>query len=135
MEPRAVVVEVRGPVCSLVHWRCSRWEKHMPARKLLSLAFGSLAPTLAVVGGVVAACGGSGSPALAPSAPAAAPVAAPAPNAPAGESAAAIGRTIPHELAGREACLGCHAEGTPTGVPADHKGRDNSSCTGCHHPK
>ena len=41
-------------------------------------------------------------------------------------------KPIPHELAGREACLACHA---PTGVkpvPATHAGRTNETCQACH---
>jgi hypothetical protein len=41
---------------------------------------------------------------------------------------------IPHALVGRENCLTCH--GTSGGyaqqIPADHVGRTNETCTGCH---
>jgi mono/diheme cytochrome c family protein len=42
---------------------------------------------------------------------------------------------IPHSLAGRDNCLGCHqtgANGAPV-VPADHAGRTNDICQSCHH--
>jgi hypothetical protein len=42
---------------------------------------------------------------------------------------------IPHTLAGRENCLGCHAEGTDLGVPASHVGRTSNVCTACHQPE
>ena len=41
---------------------------------------------------------------------------------------------IPHELAGREACLACHGEGGLKPVPADHDGRTNDTCQTCHQP-
>jgi hypothetical protein len=43
---------------------------------------------------------------------------------------------IPHPLEGRDACLVCHetgAAGAPK-VPADHVGRTNEMCRGCHQP-
>lgn len=46
---------------------------------------------------------------------------------------------IPHTLEGRSACTSCHTVGGPgvgaaggTGLPADHQGRTDSACTGCH---
>lgn len=42
---------------------------------------------------------------------------------------------IPHSLEDRENCLGCHAEGTDSGVPADHAGRTSNVCTVCHQPE
>lgn len=41
---------------------------------------------------------------------------------------------IPHPLAGHEDCLSCHATGVggAPAVPADHSGRTNATCTGCH---
>jgi nitrate/TMAO reductase-like tetraheme cytochrome c subunit len=43
---------------------------------------------------------------------------------------------IPHDLAGRDDCLACHA---PSGglkpAPADHVGRANDSCQACHRPQ
>ena len=42
---------------------------------------------------------------------------------------------IPHSLKGMDNCLNCHGEGKLKPVPADHKGRDNKSCTQCHQPK
>lgn len=41
---------------------------------------------------------------------------------------------IPHPLEGREACLACHETGVAgaTQIPADHTGRTNEICTGCH---
>jgi hypothetical protein len=40
---------------------------------------------------------------------------------------------IPHTLEGRSACLACHGPGKVKPVPADHAGRAESTCTGCHH--
>jgi hypothetical protein len=49
---------------------------------------------------------------------------------------AALAPAIPHDLAGREACLTCH---DPSGglrpAPADHAGRTNDTCQGCHQPQ
>ncbi len=43
--------------------------------------------------------------------------------------------TIPHDLAGRDQCLLCHAVGGPApNVPADHAGRTNDMCESCHKP-
>jgi len=39
--------------------------------------------------------------------------------------------TLPHPLAGREACLTCHSSG-PQAMPADHAGRTQESCLTCH---
>ena len=41
---------------------------------------------------------------------------------------------IPHTLEGREDCLVCHQTGAVqvTKIPADHSGRTNAICTGCH---
>ena len=42
---------------------------------------------------------------------------------------------VPHELAGREDCLMCHAAGAMEVVPdapADHEGRGDQYCTLCH---
>jgi hypothetical protein len=43
---------------------------------------------------------------------------------------------IPHPLAGRDACLACHEAGLAGApkVPADHAGRTNDICRGCHQP-
>lgn len=43
---------------------------------------------------------------------------------------------IPHTLEGRETCLTCHQEGLggAPAVPADHEGRTDAMCTGCHAP-
>ena len=48
---------------------------------------------------------------------------------------------IPHTLEGRSACTGCHAVGGPgvgvtggVGTPADHQGRTDATCLGCHKP-
>jgi hypothetical protein len=53
-------------------------------------------------------------------------------------SAAAQGTPpgIPHPLEGRDACLGCHETGLGGApkVPADHAGRTNEICRGCHLP-
>ncbi|MBI5500965.1 MAG: hypothetical protein HY907_12035 [Deltaproteobacteria bacterium] len=40
---------------------------------------------------------------------------------------------IPHTLEGRAACLTCHGEGKLKPAPADHAGRADATCTGCHH--
>jgi len=43
---------------------------------------------------------------------------------------------IPHDLAGRDNCLMCHAPGAMEPVqdtPADHVGRENTNCRMCHH--
>ena len=46
---------------------------------------------------------------------------------------------IPHTLDGRSACTGCHTVGAAgvgapggTGLPADHQGRTDAICQGCH---
>ncbi|MCL4459859.1 MAG: cytochrome c3 family protein [Chloroflexi bacterium] len=41
---------------------------------------------------------------------------------------------IPHPLEGRSACLACHQSGVAGApkVPADHSGRTDAMCTGCH---
>ncbi|MCL5256496.1 MAG: cytochrome c3 family protein [Chloroflexi bacterium] len=39
---------------------------------------------------------------------------------------------IPHGVTGREDCLSCHVSGSMIGVPADHAGRMNQTCLGCH---
>jgi hypothetical protein len=43
---------------------------------------------------------------------------------------------IPHPLEGRDACLACHETGLAGApqVPADHAGRTNEMCRGCHQP-
>ncbi len=42
---------------------------------------------------------------------------------------------IPHPIAGREQCLTCHVTGgAAEAVPADHAGRTNATCQGCHKP-
>lgn len=41
---------------------------------------------------------------------------------------------IPHDLAGREDCLSCHAPNGQVPVPADHAGRENDMCPVCHKP-
>jgi hypothetical protein len=45
----------------------------------------------------------------------------------------AQGPVVPHEVAGREACLTCHASGEHA-VPEDHAGRPDSTCLTCHQP-
>ena len=40
---------------------------------------------------------------------------------------------IPHSLEGRSACLTCHDIGKMKPMPADHAGRAEATCTGCHH--
>lgn len=39
--------------------------------------------------------------------------------------------TVPHPIAGREACLSCHTSG-PQAMPADHAGRTQETCLTCH---
>lgn len=39
---------------------------------------------------------------------------------------------VPHAIAGREDCLSCHVAGSMIGIPADHSGRENSTCLACH---
>jgi hypothetical protein len=41
---------------------------------------------------------------------------------------------IPHSLEGRADCLVCHGPDGVRPFPADHAGRGNDSCTGCHAP-
>lgn len=52
-------------------------------------------------------------------------------SAPSGGGAPAI----PHDLAGRADCLMCHDTGKSKAFPANHAGRPNTSCQGCHKPK
>ena len=40
----------------------------------------------------------------------------------------------PHELEGRENCLGCHKAGFLQTMPADHAGRPQDKCKDCHKP-
>jgi hypothetical protein len=42
--------------------------------------------------------------------------------------------TVPHTLNDRGACSDCHAEGGIKPLLADHEGRADDSCTGCHLP-
>jgi hypothetical protein len=41
---------------------------------------------------------------------------------------------VSHDIAGKEACLVCHAIGASPilDVPADHEGRGNETCMWCH---
>jgi len=65
--------------------------------------------------------------------PAAAAEATPAASA---EGAQAGPPAIPHDLAGRDNCLICHAaDSSIKPVPADHAGRTNDTCQACHKPK
>jgi hypothetical protein len=43
---------------------------------------------------------------------------------------------IPHDLTGRQDCLSCHEQGVNGApkFPANHAGRTNDMCQGCHHP-
>jgi cytochrome b subunit of formate dehydrogenase len=52
--------------------------------------------------------------------------------APALAGAPAGPKPIPHDLAGREKCDACHGPGDLKPYPADHQGRTNDTCTGCH---
>jgi hypothetical protein len=92
----------------------------------------------ACVGAMVAACGGAATP------QAQAPEAVEQPTAtgndPAGTQSAQGPSVIPHVIEGRENCTSCHTDpGTsPAGeagaMPADHAGRTDSTCQGCHSP-
>ncbi len=42
--------------------------------------------------------------------------------------------SIPHATAGRDDCLSCHGTGKVKPAPANHAGRDNGVCKGCHQP-
>lgn len=46
-----------------------------------------------------------------------------------------VGSTIPHSLAGREACTACHGKGAIKPYPSDHAGRPDSACVTCHQTK
>lgn len=77
----------------------------------------------------------AGQPTAAPAAPQPTAAAAPAPAQPAGIPA------IPHPVQGREQCTTCHTIGGPgvgvpggLGIPADHQGRTDATCQGCHKP-
>jgi cytochrome b subunit of formate dehydrogenase len=64
---------------------------------------------------------------------AAAPAAAVAPPAPPAPPAPASGPpAVPHTLDGRADCGMCHGAGGSIPMPADHAGRGNDTCTGCH---
>ncbi len=39
---------------------------------------------------------------------------------------------IPSDHAGRTVCMGCHATLPQPALPADHKGRDDTTCAACH---
>ncbi|MDP2729465.1 MAG: hypothetical protein Q8O55_03155 [Dehalococcoidales bacterium] len=41
---------------------------------------------------------------------------------------------IPHTLEGRDDCLVCHGESGIKPFPANHAGRTNDMCRGCHQP-
>lgn len=67
------------------------------------------------------------------------PTKAPAPGAtPAAQPTGAAGGPpkIPHPLQNRDNCLACHQTGVGGApkVPADHAGRTNDLCKGCHQP-
>jgi hypothetical protein len=81
------------------------------------------AAVLAVAAAALGACGGP-----------AAPAASTPSTGPAAATSQAAAPEIPHDLAGRDDCTSCHELGAkaPTGMPADHKDRNNASCTGCH---
>lgn len=72
-----------------------------------------------------------------PASPAPEPTQSPAPAAPAPAGPA----SIPHPVQGQEQCTLCHTVGGPgtggaggTGIPADHQGRADATCTACHQP-
>jgi hypothetical protein len=67
---------------------------------------------------LLAACGGG---------------AAPTPPPPPPPPPAATPSAIPHPMEGRDNCLMCHTSGD-VAVPANHAGRTNDTCTGCHKP-
>ncbi len=59
----------------------------------------------------------------------------PTTDEPATEETGATGTPpIPHDLAGRDDCLQCHGEAGLKPIPADHTGRINDICQGCHQP-
>jgi hypothetical protein len=84
---------------------------------------------------MVAACGGA--PTAEPQTPN--PVETPGSASPKDDAKPAEGPTaIPHSIEGREACSTCHTApgASPVGeagaLPADHAGRADSGCQGCH---
>ncbi len=40
--------------------------------------------------------------------------------------------SVPHATAGREDCVSCHGAGQVRPFPADHQGRTDNTCLGCH---
>jgi formate dehydrogenase gamma subunit len=54
------------------------------------------------------------------------------PTAGGGEATLLSLMVIPHEVAGRENCLMCHALEGALPMPADHEGRPNTTCLVCH---
>ena len=71
--------------------------------------------------------------------PTPAPTAAPTPTTTPAATATptpsgAVPPAVPHSLAGRDQCLGCHGSGSTAfpQVPADHAGRTEDTCTLCH---
>jgi nitrate/TMAO reductase-like tetraheme cytochrome c subunit len=66
---------------------------------------------------------------------AAATAAATTESATAGQAPGSQAPAIPHELAGRDNCTACHDPETGfKPAPANHKGRANTTCQGCHQP-
>jgi hypothetical protein len=68
--------------------------------------------------------------------------AAPPPTEPAGASGPAPAvqgqgaPAIPHDLEGKDDCTSCHQVGVGQHpLPESHRGRDNTTCRGCHQPK
>jgi len=91
----------------------------------------------ACAGAMVAACGGGTPSPEAPTPTAGEPnEAAESPAAEEKEDVAEGPTAIPHPIEGREKCTSCHTEagggGEAEALPADHAGRDDTTCQGCH---
>jgi flagellar basal body-associated protein FliL len=77
---------------------------------------------------VVAACGAAPTTTPLPTAT----KAAAAPTATKAAASTASAPAIPHDLAGRDNCLQCHAAGGVKPAPANHAGRTVDTCQTCH---